>query len=83
MNVHAPSTTATAGAAGPAAPQSLGRRFGRTLRRHPGIMRLIVIAALFVLWEIAARYWVDPMFISPPSRVIGSLDAVFNTRGVP
>ena len=46
-------------------------------------MRLVVIAALFVLWEIAARYWVDPMFLSPPSRVIGSLQAVLYTRGVP
>jgi len=61
----------------------LGRRLKRTMLRHPGIARLGVVAALFVLWEIAARYWVDPMFISPPSRVIGSLDAVFNTRGVP
>jgi NitT/TauT family transport system permease protein len=51
--------------------------------RHPGIARLGAIAALFLLWEIAARYWVDPMFFSPPSRVIGSLDAVFSTPGVP
>jgi ABC-type nitrate/sulfonate/bicarbonate transport system permease component len=61
----------------------LRRRFKRTMLRHPGIARLGVVAALFLLWEVAARWWVDPMFISPPSRVIGSLDAVFNTRGVP
>jgi ABC-type nitrate/sulfonate/bicarbonate transport system permease component len=83
MNVHAPSATATAPAAERTAPQPLGRRVGRVLRRHPGIMRLAVIAALFVLWEVAARYWVDPMFLSPPSRVIGSLQAVIDTRGVP
>jgi NitT/TauT family transport system permease protein len=66
----------------PAAPL-LGRRLKRTMLRHPGIARLGVVAALFLLWEVAARWWVDPMFLSPPSRVIGSLDAVFNTRGVP
>jgi NitT/TauT family transport system permease protein len=68
-------------AAQPAPP--FGRRLKRTMLRHPGVARLGVVAALFLLWEIAARWWVDPMFLSPPSRVIGSLDAVFNTRGVP
>ena len=66
-----------------AAGESFGRRLARGLRRHPGIVRLGVIAALFVLWEVAARYWVDPMFLSPPSRVIGSIQSVFATRGVP
>jgi ABC-type nitrate/sulfonate/bicarbonate transport system permease component len=68
---------------GRAAAQPLGRRVARMVRRHPGVMRLAVIAALFLLWEIAARYWVDPMFLSPPSQVIGSLQAVLDTRGVP
>jgi NitT/TauT family transport system permease protein len=62
---------------------SFGRRLARGLRRHPGLVRLAVIAALLVLWEIAARFWVDPMFLSPPSRVFGSIQAVFETRGVP
>jgi len=57
--------------------------FARTMRRHPGMARLGAVAALFLLWEIAARYWVDPMFLSPPSRVIGSIQSVFATRGVP
>jgi len=60
-----------------------GRSAIRALRRRPGIARLGAIAALFALWEIAARYWVDPMFLSPPSRVIGAIQAVFQTRGVP
>jgi NitT/TauT family transport system permease protein len=57
-----------------------------TLRRalgRPLIARIGVIALLFVLWEVAARWWVDPMFLSPPSRVLSSLQAVFDTRGVP
>jgi ABC-type nitrate/sulfonate/bicarbonate transport system permease component len=51
--------------------------------RRPWVARVAVIALLFCLWEIAARWFVDPMFISPPSRVLMSLPAVFETRGVP
>jgi ABC-type nitrate/sulfonate/bicarbonate transport system permease component len=58
-------------------------RPGHVLARRPWLARLIVIAALFVLWEIAARWFVDPLFLSPPSRVVASLDTVFATRGVP
>jgi ABC-type nitrate/sulfonate/bicarbonate transport system permease component len=55
----------------------------RTLLRHPGVMRLAVIAVLLVAWEITARWFADPMFMSPPSRVFGSLQNVFQTPGVP
>jgi ABC-type nitrate/sulfonate/bicarbonate transport system permease component len=65
----------------PASP--LWRSGARFFARRPWLTRLVVIAALFVLWEIAARWLVDPLFLSPPSRVIASLDTVFNTRGVP
>jgi ABC-type nitrate/sulfonate/bicarbonate transport system permease component len=66
---------------GVAAPK---RRFVlRSLTRRPWLARLIVIAALFALWEVAARWFVDPLFLSPPSQVIASLDKVFSTRGVP
>jgi ABC-type nitrate/sulfonate/bicarbonate transport system permease component len=51
--------------------------------RQPWLARVGVIALLFVLWEVAARWWIDPMFLSPPSRVFMSLQAVFDTRGVP
>jgi NitT/TauT family transport system permease protein len=50
---------------------------------RPWLARLGVILLLFIFWEIAARWWVDPMFLSPPSRVLTSLRAVFETRGVP
>src|SRR5215475_11917271 len=55
----------------------------RGLGRRPWLARLVVIAALLVLWEVAARFLVDPLFLSPPSTVIMSLGKVFNTRGVP
>jgi ABC-type nitrate/sulfonate/bicarbonate transport system permease component len=55
----------------------------RSWLRQPWLARIGVIVLLFALWEIAARWWVDPMFLSPPSRVFMSLQAVFDTRGVP
>src|SRR5262249_60082572 len=51
--------------------------------RRPWVPRIAVILLLLGLWEIAARWWVDPMFLSPPSHVFASLPAVFDTRGVP
>ena len=51
--------------------------------RRPWLARMGVIIVLFGLWEIAARWWVDPMFLSPPSRVFMSLARVLDTRGVP
>jgi NitT/TauT family transport system permease protein len=66
-----------------ALPYLAPRRIGGLLLRHPALARLCVVAALFLLWEIAARYWVDAMFLAPPSRVLMSLDAVFQTGGVP
>ena len=42
-----------------------------------------VVAALFLLWEVAARWWIDPTFLSPPSRVVASLGDLFDTQGVP
>jgi NitT/TauT family transport system permease protein len=59
------------------------RDIQRFLYRHPGVTRLLVVIALLLFWEAAARWWVDPMFISPPSKVFASLDSVINTRGVP
>jgi ABC-type nitrate/sulfonate/bicarbonate transport system permease component len=51
--------------------------------RTPFIARIGVIVILLCLWEIAARWLIDPMFLSPPSRVFTSLQTVFETRGVP
>ena len=55
----------------------------RTSLRRPWVARIGVIIALFGVWEVAARWWVDPMFFSPPSQVFASLGALFDTRGVP
>jgi ABC-type nitrate/sulfonate/bicarbonate transport system permease component len=55
----------------------------RYLLRRPGLVRLAVVLALFLLWEAAARWWIAPMFLSPPSKVIANLGALFETRNVP
>jgi NitT/TauT family transport system permease protein len=53
------------------------------LLRHPGVARLGVVIGILLLWEIAARFFIDPLFIAPPSRVLLSLGTVWNTAGVP
>jgi ABC-type nitrate/sulfonate/bicarbonate transport system permease component len=41
-------------------------RLKRAFLRHPGLARLAVVIGLFALWEIVARVWIDPTFLSPP-----------------
>jgi ABC-type nitrate/sulfonate/bicarbonate transport system permease component len=53
------------------------------LLRHPGVVRLAVIVLILIVWEIVARWFIDPLFISPPSKVFASLGAVWQTTGVP
>jgi ABC-type nitrate/sulfonate/bicarbonate transport system permease component len=53
------------------------------LLRHAGVVRLGAVALLLIVWEIAARWFIDPLFISPPSRVLLSLGTVWHTNGVP
>jgi ABC-type nitrate/sulfonate/bicarbonate transport system permease component len=50
---------------------------------HGGVVRLGVVVLLLIAWEIAARWFIDPLFISPPSRVLLSLGTVWRTNGVP
>jgi NitT/TauT family transport system permease protein len=52
-------------------------------RRSPLVARLGVIALVLVIWEIAGRRFVDPMFFAPASRVAWDLTGVFKTDGVP
>jgi len=53
------------------------------LLRHGGVVRLGAVALLLIAWEVAARWFIDPLFISPPSRVLLSLGTVWHTTGVP
>jgi NitT/TauT family transport system permease protein len=58
------------------------RGAGATFLRHPAVARFGIIIALFVIWEVAARWLVDPLFLSPPSRVVLSLGALLRSAGV-
>jgi NitT/TauT family transport system permease protein len=55
----------------------------RQFYRHPGWTRILAVVLLLLLWELTARFLVDPIFLSPPSRVFTSLGRVWETRGVP
>jgi NitT/TauT family transport system permease protein len=55
----------------------------RFMQRHPRWSQLIVVLLFLAFWEVAARFFVDKMFLSPPSRVYGEIGRVFGTRGVP
>jgi ABC-type nitrate/sulfonate/bicarbonate transport system permease component len=74
---------------GPAADSALRAAEGNNqpirhfLLRHPGVVRLGVVILILLAWEIAARWFMDPLFVSPPSRVFTSLDSVWDTSGVP
>jgi ABC-type nitrate/sulfonate/bicarbonate transport system permease component len=39
------------------------------IKLDPSAARLGIIAALFLVWELSARLFGDPLFVSPPSRV--------------
>ena len=51
--------------------------------RQPWVAQLGLVLMLLLVWELAARYVVDRMFLSPPSRVFGEIDRVLSTKGVP
>jgi ABC-type nitrate/sulfonate/bicarbonate transport system permease component len=55
---------------------------GAAFLRHPAAARLGIILVLFAIWEIAARWFVDPIFLSPPSRVLSSLGMLLRSSGV-
>src|SRR5262249_4782580 len=59
------------------------RRIKKWFLARPGVARLGVIFLLFIVWEIAARFFVDKIFLAPPSQVFTQLNTVFETNGVP
>jgi NitT/TauT family transport system permease protein len=68
----------------PAAANGISRRrIRKWLLARPGVARLGIVILLFLIWEIAARFFVDKIFLSPPSQVFTQLDALFATNGVP
>src|SRR5262245_15003951 len=60
-----------------------GRRIKKWFMARPAIARLGVVLLLLLVWEIAARFYVDKIFLSPPSIVFTQLHTVFETAGIP
>ena len=54
------------------------------MTRHAKVLatRIAIILALLVIWEITARFFVDPTFISPPSVVVMSYGHLLGRSGV-
>ncbi len=55
---------------------ALERAVGTTLARRfsrPGFVRLIIVILLFAAWEVGVRLFGDPLFLSPPSEVVGGV----------
>src|SRR5436190_7603993 len=65
------------------APTPFSRRFKAWMLARPGMARAGVVIVLFIIWELAARFVVDKLFLAPPSQVFTQLHTVFETRGVP
>ena len=55
----------------------------RRVMASPIVARLGVILILLVIWEVAARWFVDPLFLAPPSWVVTAIGPVFATKDVP
>jgi len=52
------------------------------MRLGPGLARLVVIIGLVILWEIGVRLYGDPLFLSPPSQVVGALWEILGNQPV-
>lgn len=52
------------------------------MRLGPGLARLMVIIGLVILWEIGVRLYGDPLFLSPPSKVVGALWEILGNQPV-
>lgn len=52
------------------------------MRLGPGGARLGVIVALVLLWEFGVRLYGDPLFLSPPSKVLVALYNLFSNQPV-
>ncbi len=61
----------------------MARRMSLTeaMRRRPLLAQLLLLLLFLLLWEIAARFFVDKLFLSPPSRVYGEIGRVVYDEG--
>lgn len=48
----------------------------------PAAARVYVIALVLIIWELAARFLIDPIFSAPPSVVLMNMGALLSRPGV-
>jgi ABC-type nitrate/sulfonate/bicarbonate transport system permease component len=63
-------------------PHAAALTLPQRLVRRAGVARFGIVILLFLIWEIAARFFLDRDFISPPSVVLMSLGDLLATPGV-
>jgi ABC-type nitrate/sulfonate/bicarbonate transport system permease component len=54
----------------------------RALLKHPAWVRIAYVLAILLLWEVAARLYGDPLFVSPPSEVAVAVLQIMTDGGV-
>jgi ABC-type nitrate/sulfonate/bicarbonate transport system permease component len=55
---------------------------GARILLHPAVARLGVVGAILVAWEAGVRLFGDPLFTSPPSRVLVAMVHLARDKGV-
>lgn len=56
--------------------------FLRATLDRPAWVRCYYIVAILLFWEIGARLYNDPLFMSPPSQVVRALPAILSDPGI-
>jgi ABC-type nitrate/sulfonate/bicarbonate transport system permease component len=51
-------------------------------KRRPAWVRVAYVALLLLLWELLARFYTDPLFVSPPSAVARAIVGILADGGV-
>jgi ABC-type nitrate/sulfonate/bicarbonate transport system permease component len=54
----------------------------RALTRRPAWVRVAYILLALLLWELVARFYADPLFVSPPSEVARAIVDILADGGV-
>jgi ABC-type nitrate/sulfonate/bicarbonate transport system permease component len=60
----------------------VGRSLWVRLSGNASAARLGVVVIMLLLWEIWARIWGDPLFMCPPSEVVGGITTIIVNKGV-
>ncbi len=58
------------------------KAFDMSLKGQLFWIRLGFLLLLLAIWEWSARFWVDPMFLSPASKVISNLPTLLSKPGL-